>query len=130
MNAAQSDSLRILVVDDTRANRMVLKILLTRLGHFVDEASDGAEALQVAKQMLPDIIFSDIAMPVMDGYEFARAIRADDTFSKTRLIAVTGQEPSEGSHDPLQSGFDQCVWKPLDVNKIIELLDEFSRTRS
>lgn len=79
----------VLVLDDVDANRKFLNKLLTGVGHRVLEAANGAEGLGVAKVEKPDLVIADVLMPKMDGYEFARALRADEVIAATPLIFYT-----------------------------------------
>src|SRR5204863_2768638 len=79
----------ILIVDDQPANREVLSSLLAYGGHRLLEASNGAEALQVTRGEHPDLVITDILMPVMDGYEFVKQLRADPSIAQTPVIYYT-----------------------------------------
>jgi two-component system, cell cycle sensor histidine kinase and response regulator CckA len=79
----------ILVVDDRADDRQLLATLLDYYGHRVLEATDGAEALQIAQAERPDLIISDILMPTMDGYEFVRRLRADPDIAKTAVLVFS-----------------------------------------
>jgi CheY-like chemotaxis protein len=79
----------ILVVDDHAPSRQFLTTLLGYKGHRLLEASDGMEALAVARAEQPDLILSDVLMPTMDGYEFVRQLRKDPLISRTKVIFCT-----------------------------------------
>ena len=79
----------ILVVDDHAPSRQFLTTLLTYKGHRILEASDGMEALAIARAEQPDLILSDVLMPTMDGYEFVRHLRNDPLISRTKVIFCT-----------------------------------------
>src|SRR5689334_16912515 len=79
----------ILIVDDQQTNREVLAALLGYGGHQVVEASDGAEALESTRAHHPDLVITDILMPVMDGYEFVRQLRTDPSIAHTPVIYYT-----------------------------------------
>ena len=74
-NAARMP-LKVLVVDDTETNRMILTVFLRRLGHNVVLAEDGAQAVAAFEREAPDLVLMDVMMPVMDGYEATRRIKA------------------------------------------------------
>ena len=71
-----SDAYRILVIDDSRDAAFMMKMLLAKLGHAVETAEGGRQGIDAAKQAPPDIVFCDIGMPIVDGYEVARQLRA------------------------------------------------------
>src|SRR5438067_12413373 len=79
----------ILVVDDRPTSREYLLMLLTHFGHRVLEASDGIEALEVARAGRPDVIITDIRMPRMDGLELAARLQADPELSRASLVIAT-----------------------------------------
>ena len=85
-----SRSFRVLVVDDLRAMRMVSTKLLQALGHEVQAAENGEAALKMLETFRPDVIFSDITMPVMGGYEMSRLIRKRADLNSIWLVALTG----------------------------------------
>jgi two-component system, cell cycle response regulator DivK len=80
---------RILVVEDTPDNRQILRDLLTSAGYEVVEAFNGAEGVAAAIEHLPDLILMDIQLPVLDGYEATRRIKAHAATAKIPVIAVT-----------------------------------------
>ena len=77
---------KILIVDDRPGHRQFLVKLLGSRQHRLLEASDGAEALEVARRERPDLIISEVLMPTMDGYEFVRRLRADPSLSQVPVI--------------------------------------------
>ena len=79
----------ILVADDNRANREALAALLELAGHDVIRAADGREALARAREAHPELVISDVLMPVMDGYELARNLRADPGTAKAAVMFYT-----------------------------------------
>ncbi len=80
---------RILVVDDRPTNRQLLCALLRYHGHELIEAGNGALALDSVRRDAPDLVITDIMMPVMDGYEFTRQVRADSKIAATPIIFYT-----------------------------------------
>ncbi len=112
----------ILVVDDTRSAGFVLCKLLEKLGQSVEFAGDGNEALEVLATYRPDVVFSDIAMPHMDGYELAARIRQDPKLRDVVLIALTGFGQSSDRAKAYAAGFDHHLVKPAHVEHLRELL--------
>lgn len=113
---------RVLVVEDTRAIRYVVERLLRSLGHEVHCAEDGLQGLQMAEQVRPDLILSDISMPNMNGHQFAKKLRSDPRFDQTALVAMTGFGREEDRSRTDASGFDAHLTKPVDVRDLRSLL--------
>ena len=89
----------ILIVDDLAANRQVLMALLKHLGHRLVEASDGSEGLAAVRAERPDLVITDVLMPVMDGYEFVRQLRLD---AATRTMPVVFYTAHYGAREARQ----------------------------
>jgi CheY-like chemotaxis protein/two-component sensor histidine kinase len=117
-------TLRVLVVEDLRAMRIVTEQLLGKLGHEVQVAENGEQALEMLETFRPDVVFSDIAMPVMDGYELARRIREKGELDSVRLVALSGYGRSSDREFAFEAGFDRQITKPINFKQLQELLDE------
>lgn len=104
---------RVLVVDDQLYNRQVLVSLLETLGFVVREANNGHKALHIWDEWHPHLILMDIRMPVMDGLETARRIKAADTANTTHIIAVTASVTEDKRTDILAAGCSEIVFKPI-----------------
>ncbi|MCC6681385.1 MAG: response regulator [Phycisphaeraceae bacterium] len=119
----QPPSLRfnVLVVDDTPLVANLFAEILRRLGHDVRVAAGGAEALRMMAEEPPQIVFSDISMPGMDGYGLANRIRANPDWSDIYLVAVTGYGQPHDQEAALRSGFDEHIIKPPDFEQLIAL---------
>lgn len=122
-------SFRVLVVDDLRALRIVSTKLLQKLGHEVRAAENGQAALKILESFQPDVIFSDITMPIMGGYELARRIRQRADLNGIWLIALTGYGQSSDRELAFEAGFDRHVTKPVDIQRLKELFDELDQSR-
>lgn len=109
----------ILIVDDMPLNLMVLNKLLTHDGHQVQQAGDGHTANELASKTKFDLIFLDISMPELDGYETARLIRSSGGASAlTPIVALSGHAFDEDIQSALDSGMNAHLSKPLDVDKV------------
>lgn len=104
---------RVLVVDDQDYNRQVLTSLLETLGFVVCEVSNGHEALHSWQEWHPHLILMDIRMPVMDGLEVTRRIKAADSANTTHIIAVTASVTEDKRADILAAGCSEIVLKPI-----------------
>jgi PAS domain S-box-containing protein len=119
-------SFKVLVVEDMRALRVIMSRLLTKLGHEVEFAEDGTLALQKLETFHPDVVFSDIAMPGMTGYELARRIRERPECANICLVALTGFGQSADRDKALAAGFDEHMVKPVDLALLQVLFDSLS----
>ena len=124
--AARPQHRRILVADDNLDALESLAALLALNGHEVHRAQDGAAALQAAMRHRPEVIFLDIGMPQMDGYEVARRIRAHEWGKEMLLIAVTGWGQESDRQRSFAAGFDFHLVKPVDLEKLNQLLSKVS----
>src|SRR6185295_18873838 len=98
---------RILVVEDNLDNRRILVYRLKRIGEFdIVEASNGQEALSLLETEAPDLIFMDLKMPVMDGWEATRRIRLQENGSHVPIIALTAQAMAGDEQKALAAGCD------------------------
>ena len=114
----------ILIVDDEPGNLSALRQVLGADYRLVF-ARSGAEALAAAAKHAPALILLDIGMPDMTGYEVARAIRETDWGRTTHLIAITGWGQAEDKARASAAGFDQHLTKPVDPEKVEELLRDW-----
>jgi PAS domain S-box-containing protein len=115
---------RILVVDDIATNRALLVELLRPLGFQVREAGDGAEALEAFTRWSPHAILMDMRMPVMDGYEATRRIRASESGVRTPIIAVTASAFDDLRDQVMAVGVDRYLRKPFRSDELLEALEE------
>jgi CheY-like chemotaxis protein len=105
-----------LVIDDSDDTREVYAVALRLEGFTVEVASDGQEALQKAVELLPDIIITDLSMPIMDGWETIRRLRADERTRRIPIIACSGEEAPSGTHD---SWADAVLTKPCPLETLL-----------
>jgi len=112
MNEAKSPA-RVLVVDDEERNRRLLVAMLEAEGYATTEAADGPQALAAVRACPPDLILLDIMMPGMDGYEVARALKADAGTKAVPVIMVTTETEMEHMALALEAGANEYVMKPF-----------------
>jgi CheY-like chemotaxis protein len=110
--------LRVLVVDDNRDAAETLSALLAIMGHAAPVAADGHQALRMIEGFRPDVVFLDIGMPGMSGYEVAQAVRSDPRFDGVRLVALTGWGGEADRARTREAGFDAHLTKPATVAAI------------
>jgi PAS domain S-box-containing protein len=104
---------RLLIVEDQPENRLLLRRLLETLGFELREAANGQEAVALFEQWHPDLIWMDIRMPVMDGLEAVRRIRATKAGADTKIIALTAHALEEEKEPIMAAGCDDIVRKPI-----------------
>jgi PAS domain S-box-containing protein len=110
----------ILSVDDSPDKSELLSALLRQAGYHVLSAGDGQEGLQIARREIPDLIISDVSMPVMDGFELCRLVRAEERLRTIPIILVTAhRNDSESLAQGLAAGADDYVEAPFDVARLI-----------
>ena len=108
---------------------VVTAALLRLAGHEVSEAHDGHQALREAEAFRPDVVFLDIGLPGLNGYEVARLLREKDGTRGTVLVALTGYAKDEDRDRSHESGFDCHLVKPFHPEELLRLLETFpSRT--
>ena len=113
---------RVLVIDDDEDVINGLKLALQSDGHDVAVAYDGAQGLETARALKPDLVLCDIRMPGMDGYDLARAFRADPELRGVLLVALTGYAQPVDRDTAREAGFDEHLAKPADMAQIRSLL--------
>lgn len=109
----------ILIADDYEDNLELLRLLLAAADYQVIEARNGEECLKVARQMRPDLIMVDLSMPVLDGWEMFRALRADKLTASIPCIAVTAHGDADRER-ALQAGFNAYLSKPFRGAELLE----------
>lgn len=122
--AAEEKRYRLLIVEDQPDNRLLLKKLLAPFGFELREAANGEEAIAVFKSWQPDLIWMDIRMPVLDGLEATRQIKALDTKGTTKIVAVTAHAFDEARQEILAAGCDGFIRKPYDSDDIYTALSQ------
>jgi two-component system, cell cycle response regulator DivK len=118
-------SKRILVVDDQEDLRGVLRDLLTGSGYTVIEAADGEAGVANANSDHPDLILMDIQMPVIDGYEATRRIKADPALKTTPVVAVSSFAMKGDEEKARAAGCDHYVTKPYSPMQLLRLVRGF-----
>ena len=119
---AATDLPLVLVVDDFADNRELYATTLIAAGYVVEEAENGQEALDAIGRRRPAVVIMDLSMPVLDGWEATKRIKADAATSGIVVIAVTGHATSSGLQRAKDCGADAVVAKPCLPQDLLELL--------
>ena len=114
--------MKIVIADDNHDSADSMAMLLEAGGHEVHVAYDGAQAIETAGKVRPEVVLLDIGMPKMNGFECARAIRAQEWAVGTLLVALTGWGQEEDKRRAIEAGFDRHLTKPVDPAKLDEAL--------
>lgn len=121
---------RILIVDDNRDAAQTMAFLLEAEGHQVKTAFGGEEAVREAADFRPDVIFMDLGMPQVDGYEATRRIRALDTDTRPTIVALTGWGQPADRERASEAGMDGHLVKPADPDHLREVINQRQSARA
>ena len=118
--------LRVLAVDDVRVNLIVIEKMLDSLGYHVETASNGVEAVAAVKASPFDMIFMDIQMPEMDGFEATRCIRAlDIEHAAIPIVAITANTQESDRDACIETGMNDFIAKPFVKKQLVTLLERY-----
>lgn len=112
-------SATILIVEDNELNRDMLSRRLERRGYSVNLAADGKEGLECVWENRPDLILVDLSLPVMDGWEVARRLKAEPLTSGIPVIALTAHATVGDRERALEAGCDDFDTKPIELNRLL-----------
>jgi CheY-like chemotaxis protein len=115
---------RILAIEDNADSAQSLKEVLELSGHTVEIAGSGPEGLEKARSFHPEIVLCDIGLPAMNGFEFARAMRADPALRSLALVAVSGYAAAADLEMAAAAGFDRHLTKPVDRDELERVIGE------
>ena len=110
----------ILIADDQKNSRELVRAILGRSNYVVVEAADGEQALQMSSRAKPDLIILDIHMPKRDGFAVVSELRKDPVFRSTPIMALTASSSLSDGDRITASGFDACLVKPIGPAKLRE----------
>lgn len=118
----------ILVAEDREVSRELARVLLEHSGYAVLEATNGAEAVEVAQTKFPDLVLLDLQMPVKNGFEVLRELRSDERFVSIPIVALTASAMIGDKDKALLEGFSAYLTKPLRISivrrELARLLNE------
>ncbi len=120
----------ILIADDYDDNRELLRLMLETDGYVIREARDGRECVTVARADPPDVALIDLSMPVLDGWDTLRELRADERTRTVRCVAVTAFAADQDRQRVLDAGFDAYLAKPFRSRDLLDLVQRLVDTLS
>jgi len=115
----------ILLVEDHEDNRIVYRTMLEHFGYTVILAGDGGEGVRLARERLPDLILMDVSIPVMDGWEATRTLKADPATAKIPIIALTAHALVTDRQRADEVGCDGYLAKPVEPRRVLEEVRRF-----
>jgi CheY-like chemotaxis protein len=121
----QRDRKLFLLVEDFEDSRFMMRRLLEMSGYEVVEASDGEQAVELAVQKQPALIFMDLSLPKLDGLAATRQIRQHQHLGNTPIVAISAHDSPESRTEALDAGCDEYVTKPIDFDQVGELIKRF-----
>ena len=114
---------RILLVEDNEANRDMLSRRLARQGFEVTIAVDGGEGVAMARRDLPDLVLMDMSLPVLNGWEATRALKADASTGSIPIIALTAHAMAGDREQAIEAGCDDYDTKPVELPRLLEKIN-------
>lgn len=118
-------SARILYIEDNESNMYLVAFLLQARGHTVLQAWDGRQGVEAALRERPELILLDIQLPVMDGYEIARRLRAEASLAGVPLVALTSYAMAGDREKALAAGCDGYLEKPIQPETFVASIERF-----
>ena len=115
----------ILLVDDNQDNQYAVKFILEDKGYRVVFARDGAEGIQKATKLKPDLILMDMMMPKVDGYQATQKIRSYKTLKSVPIIAMTAKSPQEDKRQAIKAGCNEYLSKPFNLDDILKKVEKW-----
>ncbi len=121
----QGEKPKILIVDDQWENCSVIVNLLESIGFYCFEASNGQDGLSKAEEIQPDLVITDLAMPVMDGFEMMRALRSSPQLQNVAIIVSSASVFETDQYKSLQAGGNEFLPKPVQIDELFKLLQKY-----
>jgi two-component system cell cycle response regulator DivK len=114
---------KILIVEDNEKNRRLLNLVLSAKGNIMFEAGNGKEAVEKAREIIPDLIIMDIQLPEMDGLEATRVIKGDKYTAGIKVLVLTAYAMKGDPERILQAGSDAYLSKPVNIDEMLSTID-------
>ena len=120
---------KVLLVEDQEDNRDMLSRRLKKRGYEVAIAVDGAEGVEKARSEAPDLILMDMSLPVMDGWEATRILKAEDDTRSIPVVALTAHAMSTDREKAFEAGCDAYETKPIELPRLLETMEKLLQTQ-
>lgn len=114
----------ILIAEDERDIRELIKFTLTFAGHQITEAANGEEAVEKAKEVIPDLIMTDVRMPKMTGYQACKAIKENASTAHIPVVILSAKGQDEEKEQGREAGADEYITKPFETEQLIKRVAE------
>lgn len=121
---------RILLVEDNELNRDMLSRRLKKRGYEIDIAIDGQQGIDMAVSGSPGLILLDMSLPVVDGWDAARTLKADDNTKHIPIIALTAHAMAGDKEKALEAGCDDFDTKPVDLPRLLEKIEHWIEVKT
>ena len=118
---------KILLVEDNDMNRDMLSRRLERKGHQITIATDGQQAIDLVTAQKPDLVLMDMSLPVIDGWEATRRLKASDATRPIPIIALTAHAMAEDERKAREAGCDDYDTKPVELDRLLQKMDALLR---
>lgn len=123
----RNDGVRVLLVEDTEDNRLMMRKLLEMSGYRVSEATNGEEAVSIAMQERPNLILMDLSLPMTDGLAATRRIRNLPGISRVPIVAVSAHDTADFHTDALAAGCNAYITKPINYPELEAIINGLLR---
>ena len=110
---------RILIVEDNEMNRDMLSRRLKRKGFEIEVAVDGQQGVEMATDMMPDLVLMDMSLPIMDGWAATKTLRNNEATKSLKIIALTAHAMDGDRQKALKAGCDDYDTKPIDLKRLL-----------
>jgi CheY-like chemotaxis protein len=117
---------RVLFCEDDPAIHKLIRMAMRNSDHEVTMASNGVEGLRLARELLPSVVFSDVSMPDMNGFELAGALRADPQLAKIPIVFITASVQRADVEEAMRYGAARVIGKPFTVSELRDVVAEFA----
>ena len=123
-------SRRILLVEDNVDNRSIYRVILEHAGYEVLEALDGEAGVEMARELMPDLILMDISIPKIDGWEATQILKADELTKHIPILALTAHALPRDRERAMEVGCDGYLSKPISPREVLLQIEKFLQPRT